>query len=382
MPSEHSSTEYCEQCGHTREIHWTDRHGDAFCGPHDFKPKAQERRCNGCGHTEGEGCGCSAHAFVSAEHCDRCAGRAAIAAETARLEHHAGMCEDCDAVDPCPCCGLRDATLPPAQEAHKARACDGCGHNTHSMRCIELAHGSSCGCLQLTPLIEISETCRAAGGCPEHPALEPKQCGYSEHGFRPFQGHRGEPGKPHCLVCGHVWGECNWHWVKEQEPEPPAQEAPVEICVCSHPRSSHRELDEGVTPCIGGGKPCSCDSFEPEDAPLSQEEEEALPPPEGPEYAPCACGHIEPEHDINGKYCTEEPCGCTLYRPEGEEPPPPQPDRRPPVAIAYAVQGHLYEVALPGDATVKAVDGALIITHSLGPIAGIVQARPLEGEQS
>src|SRR5438445_8485911 len=34
------------------------------------------------------------------------------------------------------------------------------------------------------------------------------------------------------------------------------------------------------------------------------------------------------------------------------EPPPPQPERRPPYAVAYSVQGHLYEVALPGDATV------------------------------
>ncbi|MFC8490701.1 hypothetical protein ACFUJU_07825 [Streptomyces sp. NPDC057235] len=34
--------------------------------------KEEERRCNGCGHTEGEGCGCSEHDFVSVEHCDRC----------------------------------------------------------------------------------------------------------------------------------------------------------------------------------------------------------------------------------------------------------------------------------------------------------------------
>lgn len=60
----------------------------------------------------------------------------------------------------------------------------------------------------------------------------------------------------------------------------------------------------------------------------------------------------------------------------------PQPERRPPYAVAYSVGGHNYEIALPGDATVRAVDGALIITHSLGPVAGIVQARPLEGEQS
>lgn len=213
-----------------------------------------ERRCNGCGHSKGEGCGCSAHTFVSREHCDRCAGRAALKATHDKLVHHE-TCEDCDALDPCPCCGLRDER-------------------------------------------------------------------------------------------------------------------------------------------------------EPEDPPLTPEEEEALPPPEGPEYEPCACGHIEPEHapDAGEGECWADDCECPAYRPESElcvcgdpsdqsavhcidepcylKPKPPQPDRRPPVAYAYAVQGHLYEVALPGDATVKAVDGALIITHSLGPVAGIVQARPLEGEQS
>lgn len=69
---------------------------------------------------------------------------------------------------------------------------------------------------------------------------------------------------------------------------------------------------------------------------------------------------------------------------EGKGAPPklPQPERRPPYAVAYSVGGHAYEIALPGDATVRAVDGALIITHSLGPVVGIVQTRPLEGEQS
>ncbi|QLJ01495.1 hypothetical protein HZZ00_10985 [Streptomyces sp. NEAU-sy36] len=41
-----------------------------------------------------------------------------------------------------------------------------------------------------------------------------------------------------------------------------------------------------------------------------------LPPPEGPEYRPCACGHIEPEHDINGRWCAMDDCPCHLYRPD------------------------------------------------------------------
>lgn len=61
----------------------------------------------------------------------------------------------------------------------------------------------------------------------------------------------------------------------------------------------------------------------------------------------------------------------------GGAPPPPQPERRPPLTVAYSVNGHLYEVAVSGDAAVRAVDGALIIQHHLGPVAGIVQVMPL-----
>jgi hypothetical protein len=61
--------------------------------------------------------------------------------------------------------------------------------------------------------------------------------------------------------------------------------------------------------------------------------------------------------------------------------PPPQPDRRPPYAVSYSVQGHLFEVALPGDASVRAVDGALVIQHHLGPVLGIVQVLPVINEE-
>jgi hypothetical protein len=103
------------------------------------------------------------------------------------------------------------------------------------------------------------------------------------------------------------------------------------------------------------------------------------PPLEGPEYTRCLnCGHIEPEHDILAKRCLvgddEIRCGCDGYR---VEQPPPQPERRPPYTVAYSVQGHLYEVALSGDATVRAVDGGLVITHHLGPVAGLVQIQPM-----
>lgn len=67
---------------------------------------------------------------------------------------------------------------------------------------------------------------------------------------------------------------------------------------------------------------------------------------------------------------------------KGKRPKKPLPKRRPPYAVAYSVGDHAYEIALPGDATVAAVDGVLVITHALGPVAGIVQARPMEGEQT
>ena len=61
-------------------------------------------------------------------------------------------------------------------------------------------------------------------------------------------------------------------------------------------------------------------------------------------------------------------------------PTPPQPERRPPYAVTYSVGGHLYEVHVAGDAAVKAVDGALIIQHHLGPVAGICQVLPVINE--
>ncbi|MET7944248.1 hypothetical protein [Streptomyces sp. NPDC005302] len=38
-----------------------------------------------------------------------------------------------------------------------------------------------------------------------------------------------------------------------------------------------------------------------------------LPPSEGPEYTPCACRHIEPEHEPNAGACLS--CDCEAYRP-------------------------------------------------------------------
>jgi hypothetical protein len=56
-----------------------------------------------------------------------------------------------------------------------------------------------------------------------------------------------------------------------------------------------------------------------------QQRSQTLPPPQGPEYTPCACSHIEPEHDINGRWCAMDDCECSLYRPAPAAPAGPAP---------------------------------------------------------
>ena len=87
--------------------------------------------------------------------------------------------------------------------------------------------------------------------------------------------------------------------------------------------------------------------------------EEAAPEPEAPE---------EPA------WCSHKP-GCPHWGPSPEAPPP-----RPPYAGAYELEdGTAFEVALPGDATVRLDGGALVITHTGRPIRAMTQNRPLEG---
>lgn len=66
---------------------------------------------------------------------------------------------------------------------------------------------------------------------------------------------------------------------------------------------------------------------------------------------------------------------------EPEEPLLPQPERRPPYAVAYSTDGgHLYEVLLPGDASAVAEDGVLKIQHA-GAVLGIVRVQPVRTEE-
>ena len=145
------------------------------------------------------------------------------------------------------------------------------------------------------------------------PAPERTECGYSEHGFKPFQGPKDEPGKPHCLTCGHAWGECSGHWAEDDPPLTPEEE---------------------------------------EELALKEQEMEAMASAIYPEGPPCS--------EVDG--CDGQCCARAA-------PKPPQPEHRPPYAVAYSVNGHLYEVAL-------------IIQHSLGPVAGIVQVLPVKSKEA
>lgn len=129
-------------------------------------------------------------------------------------------------------------------------------------------------------------------------------------------------------------------------------------------------------------RPCTCgpdeacgDPCTPVDEPPMTPEEEEQAPEDG--HRCNACGH----HAGEG-------CGCPPHefvslehcdRCAEDVPPkaPPQPERRAPYVATYSVGGHLYEVAVPGDACLQAVDGALVIRHGLGPVAGLVGFQPL-----
>lgn len=203
--------------------------------------------------------------------------------------------------------------------------------------------------------------------------------------------------------------------------EQDSERSPSELCKCPHLHHrhvsgcedchaqgldilSHHAFIEPETPDVvhkhvyayqtGGVFKCSCGAVrlltDPgAEPPLTPEEEEE---------APCAnesgcyrqhtndCEHgwrhaaDELSREANEMACQD--CLAGVHGPNAHRESPPQPDRRPPYLVAYSVQGHLYELALPGDATVAALDGRLVITHSLGPVAGICQIAPITSEES
>lgn len=139
--------------------------------------------------------------------------------------------------------------------------------------------------------------------------------------------------------------ECTCSSGNPENYEGPARDCPVhgepEAPVCSHDRWS-----KFYEKCMDCG-------FAPEAS------------ASGAKEAPCeGCEH--PDHG-------DDPCGSC---PCGHSVPQPAP-RRSPYAVAYELQdGSAFEVALPGDATVRADDGLLIIHHAQSPVKGLVQVKP------
>jgi hypothetical protein len=234
--------------------------------------------------------------------------------------------------------------------------------------------------------------------------------------------------KGHCAACAKDFEDQVKRARMIPRPEPKRLSLTT-VCACSHVNNWHVRTDHNDTHCAAVD--CPCGAFR-----ASSEDEKSLPPCTcGPDEAcgdPCdyesrcnGCGHHGgegcgcPAHAfVSFEHC-DRCAGTWLLRNAGEEPPltpeeeeeaapevavddfgqpirecyacdrvgcsgcaPPQPERRPPYAVAYSVQGHLFEVALPGDATVRAVDGALVIQHHLGPVAGIVSVLPVINKES
>lgn len=107
----------------------------------------------------------------------------------------------------------------------------------------------------------------------------------------------------------------------------------------------------------------------------------------------CAqCDHPSDAHSGERSECREqrdgEDCDCGYYFPKDDDPdepdvtferrpgPEPKPPVRPPYAVAYGASGQLYEVVVPGDAAVSAIDGKLVIEHPGLSVLGIVRTMP------
>lgn len=147
---------------------------------------------------------------------------------------------------------------------------------------------------------------------------------------------------------------------------------PDDRCKCHHIRFRH-QWQGADGRCSHTG--CACEKYERPtivDVELPEPEEPPLTPDEEEEQdCPCMAGYDGLECP-----CTTG-CGCCPVTAAA----PPQPERRPPYAVAYSVAGHLYEAYVPGDATVCAIDGVLIIEHSGSAISGITQVLPVRQEK-
>ncbi len=262
-------------------------------------------------------------------------------------EEHPNQCCACDADAPAE---PEAPTAASADDLHKWVRCPNCGHPQHSMKCRVGGTLNFCGCLQLTPANQILRTCSLLGGCPDHPVahfvpaeaedsamdcihLEEGGCcsgpGYCAHGCRDAAGELSRGAQE--MATG---------------PEP-------DCWACKHPEHTAFNCSEQLD-----GDDCDCGANAPH-----------------PEAPKCS-------HEAWECYGLTRKCGNCGERLPDLEPLPeaPTPPRRPPYAVAYGLEdGTQYEIALPGDATVRLDDGLLIVHHTQSPVKGLIQARPMEG---
>lgn len=131
---------------------------------------------------------------------------------------------------------------------------------------------------------------------------------------------------------------------------PSGGSSPTELCLCGHARWMHRKAEDACDT-------CKCQRHEPDkvnpeglsEPPLSPEEEETVP--EDP-------GRLQRALRAASEMKDAMPAA-----------------RRPPYSVNYAAGGRQFQVLLPGDCSVRAEDGALIIRHS-EPVAAITDVAP------
>jgi hypothetical protein len=187
------------------------------------------------------------------------------------------------------------------------------------------------------------------------------QCGH------PRRRHLEPPGAQ-CVACSGD-EERSWrHDFVPAEPEAPTAAQDAAMDELTHLR---QEMEASESECL-------CSSGSPENYEGPQRDCPIHGEPEAPEpYAKedWICGDCGENVPAGQDWCAAPDCEEVARQRLAKEA---QPPRRPPYAVAYATEGGAqYEIALPGDATIRAEGGALIITHASAVLA-LTQARPME----
>lgn len=291
----------------------------------------------------------------------------------------------------------------PDAPIHKWRKCESCGHPQHSSQCREMTMPGppgdvdECGCIDLTSIVSIIETCRRAGGCPKHPLIkDPPPSTEEEEEAPEDEGCISKMGCAHLLTKDYERG-CRMaadELAREAQdkpaappPDPGEEEGPPPCAACGSTADSW--FDRGVCP-----EPCGSAHNRCSDCGAAVD---ACPIEDGEPYAPPPAGR-DGLWKVIEKVIYElrertmqwgETDGMTqaiadaARRAVGEYGGAPQTGgRRPPYAVAYAVEGQEpFEVLVPGNTIVRVADGRLVIEHDAAAVTALLQIRPWGEEQ-